>query len=89
MSSHSSFVAELTLPPTQDRYHSLREMIRQWQHLTLLKRAGIGHNIDGVAAVRPGILALLCPACPQFGINTVDMADDERYHVPYFDIYLG
>ena len=44
-------------------------MLRQWRHLQLLKRAGRGYYVEGVNSTRPGELALLCPACPQPGIN--------------------
>jgi hypothetical protein len=44
-------------------------MVRQWRHLKMLKRAGRGHDPDGVTATRGGELAVLCPACPQPGKN--------------------
>lgn len=76
-------------PVTQNRYHSLREMIRQWQHLTLSKRAGIGHSMNGVADVRGGALALLCPACPQYGINTLTMSKKDKLRIPLPDVDFG
>ncbi|KAJ7500922.1 hypothetical protein B0H11DRAFT_2225311 [Mycena galericulata] len=47
-----------------DRYHEFRRMTRQWNNLHMLKRAGRGHDADGIAATSPGECALLCPACP-------------------------
>lgn len=44
-------------------------MIRQWRHLKMLKRAGRGHDDQGVAGTAPGSCAVLCPACPHPGKN--------------------
>jgi hypothetical protein len=44
-------------------------MVRQWRHLKMLKRAGRGHDLGGVAATAEGECAVLCPACPHPGIN--------------------
>jgi hypothetical protein len=44
-------------------------MAREWRHLKMLKRAGRGHDPAGVAATREGECAIICPACPQPGIN--------------------
>jgi len=40
-------------------------IMREWQHLKMLKRAGRGHTLSGVM----GELAVVCPACPHPGIN--------------------
>lgn len=53
----------------QDRYTELMRMIRQWGHLKMLKRAGRGHDPDGVDGTGEGELAVLCPACPHPGKN--------------------
>lgn len=37
---------------------------RLWRHLKLLKRAGIGLRVEGVASAEPGSCAIECPACP-------------------------
>ncbi|KAJ7788496.1 hypothetical protein B0H14DRAFT_3576895 [Mycena olivaceomarginata] len=59
------------LDPSRDRYEEFLRMTRQWQHLMLLKRAGRAHDPceDRIAATKASELALLCPACPQPGIN--------------------
>jgi hypothetical protein len=44
-------------------------MIRMYRHIKLLKRAGRGNIPNGILTTPPGGLALLCPACPQPGIN--------------------
>ncbi|KAG1845595.1 hypothetical protein C8R48DRAFT_750720 [Suillus tomentosus] len=49
-----------------DRYRELMRVARQWRKLKLLKWNGFGHEEK---EVRPGDLALFCPACPQPGIN--------------------
>jgi hypothetical protein len=43
-------------------------MIREWRHLKMLKRSGYGHLEDEVEK-QSHSCALLCPACPQPGIN--------------------
>ncbi|KAF7371413.1 hypothetical protein MSAN_00778000 [Mycena sanguinolenta] len=53
----------------KDRYHEFLRMTRQWRNIQMLKRAGRGHDPAGVMATKAGECALLCPACPQPGIN--------------------
>ncbi|KAJ7500344.1 hypothetical protein B0H11DRAFT_1714858 [Mycena galericulata] len=53
----------------KDRYHEFLRMTRQWRHIRMLKRAGRGHDPEGIANTKLGECALLCPACPQPGIN--------------------
>jgi hypothetical protein len=38
----------------------------------MLKRSGRGHDPNGVAATQQGECAVLCPACPQPGMNLLD-----------------
>ncbi|KAJ7572679.1 hypothetical protein C8J56DRAFT_806785 [Mycena floridula] len=47
----------------------LRRMMRQWCWLLMLKRAGRGHDPEGVDKTALGACAVICPACPQVGIN--------------------
>ncbi|KAJ6500304.1 hypothetical protein DFH09DRAFT_1375882 [Mycena vulgaris] len=58
--------------PVRDRYDEFLRMAREWRHLQMLKRAGRGHDPYGVVATRAGECALLCPACPQPGMNLPD-----------------
>ncbi|KAF9458821.1 hypothetical protein BDZ94DRAFT_1172825 [Collybia nuda] len=51
------------------RYVEFMRMVRQWRHLKMLKRTARGHDPRGIEATKPGQCALLCPACPQPGIN--------------------
>ena len=44
-------------------------MTRQWNNLHMLKRAGRGHDLEGIGKTEPGGCALLCPACPHPGKN--------------------
>jgi hypothetical protein len=57
-------------------------MTRQWRNVQMLKRAGRGHEADGVAKTALGECALLCPACPQPGKNLPpgweDAPDDKQ-----------
>ncbi|KAJ7453814.1 hypothetical protein FB451DRAFT_1342514 [Mycena latifolia] len=48
----------------KDRYDEFVRMTREWRHIHMLKRAGRGHDPEGIANTAPGSLALLCPACP-------------------------
>ncbi|KAF8066636.1 hypothetical protein FPV67DRAFT_1417508 [Lyophyllum atratum] len=55
--------------PPKDRYRLFMTMVREYRHLKMLKRAGRGHDPAGTVATKPGECAVLCPACPQPGIN--------------------
>ena len=44
-------------------------MVREWRAVLMMKRGGRGHDVGGVAQTGQGELAVLCPACPQPGIN--------------------
>ncbi|KAK7024189.1 hypothetical protein VNI00_016497 [Paramarasmius palmivorus] len=54
----------------QNRYESFRRVTRQYRHLKMLKRGGRG-NVKAITVedTSQGELALLCPACPQVGVN--------------------
>ncbi|KAG6809300.1 hypothetical protein H0H92_000769 [Tricholoma furcatifolium] len=57
----------------KDCYQGFLLMVRQWRYLRMMKRAGQGHDPDGaVAGTKEGECAILCPACPQLGINLQD-----------------
>ncbi|KAJ7670794.1 hypothetical protein DFH06DRAFT_1267265 [Mycena polygramma] len=52
------------------RYKSFMRTMRQWRHLLMMKRAGRANDGDRlVAETKPGELAVVCPACPQPGVN--------------------
>ncbi|KAK7046263.1 hypothetical protein R3P38DRAFT_2507036 [Favolaschia claudopus] len=51
------------------RYNEFMRMTREWRNVRMLKRAGRGHEVDGIAQTKPGACALLCPACPHPGKN--------------------
>ncbi|KAF8055893.1 hypothetical protein FPV67DRAFT_1679300 [Lyophyllum atratum] len=63
---HTDNTGTTTIP---DRYSAFLRMVREWRHLKLLKRSGRGNDPQGVKATREGECAVLCPACPQPGIN--------------------
>ena len=50
-----------------DRYRELMRALRQWRDLSNRRRAG--QPLDPSVDLKPGDLALFCPACPQPGIN--------------------
>jgi len=64
-----------TLKPCQNLYPAFLNMARQFGHLKMLKRAGRGNSETGAAGTKEGELALLCPACPQPGINIPNVWD--------------
>ncbi|TFK67072.1 hypothetical protein BDN72DRAFT_879900 [Pluteus cervinus] len=55
--------------PQRNRYRALLDILRQYRHLKMLKRAGRGHDKGGVNETEQGQCAVLCPACPQPGLN--------------------
>ncbi|KAF9470843.1 hypothetical protein BDN70DRAFT_901798 [Pholiota conissans] len=57
------------IDPPKSRYRALFRMIMQWRHLQMLKWAGIQNEDGGIAAIRPGQLAVRCPSCPHPGMN--------------------
>ena len=44
-------------------------MTREWRHLKMMKRAGRGHDPDGVSGTPAGACAVECPACLLPGKN--------------------
>ncbi|KAG1759135.1 hypothetical protein EDD22DRAFT_981161 [Suillus occidentalis] len=60
------------IAPIKDRYSVFLRIMKQWRNLKSLKRSGRGHDPAGVDATQEGQLAVLCPACPQFGKNVLD-----------------
>ncbi|KIJ10277.1 hypothetical protein PAXINDRAFT_86313, partial [Paxillus involutus ATCC 200175] len=63
----SSDNAGLSKP--KDCYEAFMQMVREWRHLKMLKRSGRGHDPLGAENTRPGECAVMCPACPQPGMN--------------------
>jgi hypothetical protein len=58
-------------------------MTREWAHLKILKRAGRGHDPDGVNATKEGECAVRCLSCPRPGINLPEnwrnVPEDRQY----------
>ncbi|KAJ7749884.1 hypothetical protein B0H16DRAFT_1318981 [Mycena metata] len=52
-----------------DRYKAFGRMSRQYSFLKRMKRAGRGHDADGLAGTENGKAALLCWPCPHEGKN--------------------
>ncbi|KAI0750098.1 hypothetical protein C8Q80DRAFT_1219017 [Daedaleopsis nitida] len=53
----------------RDRYPALLNIMRQWRHLKMMKRAGRGHDPSGIAVTPEGSCVVDCPACPHPGKN--------------------
>ncbi|KAJ7225335.1 hypothetical protein GGX14DRAFT_556145 [Mycena pura] len=68
---------------TPDRYKAFMRMSRQYAYLKRVKRAGRGHEDNGLATTRPGGLAVACWACPADGRNLPkgwrDVGEKDRY----------
>ncbi|KAF9455819.1 hypothetical protein BDZ94DRAFT_1315796 [Collybia nuda] len=78
-----------TSPPPY-RYTAFMHMIREWRHLTLLKRSGRGHDPAGVEGTKEGECAVLCPACPQPGRNLPENWEDAPDHKQWlYTLFLG
>ncbi|KII82921.1 hypothetical protein PLICRDRAFT_83984, partial [Plicaturopsis crispa FD-325 SS-3] len=74
----------------QDRYSVFLRIIREWQYLAFLKRSGRGHDPGGHAGTKDGELAIICPACPQPGINLPDGWKDAPAPTKWiYTLYLG
>ncbi|TRM62975.1 hypothetical protein BD626DRAFT_403580 [Schizophyllum amplum] len=52
-----------------DRRHSFTLVVKQYRHISMLKRGGRCHDDGGVNGTSDGELALACPACPHPDIN--------------------
>ena len=62
-----------------DRYRETMRALRQWRDLASRRRAGL--PTDKGLQLKPGGLALFCPACPQPGVNLPEnwKEDPEQY----------
>ncbi|KAI0739708.1 hypothetical protein C8Q80DRAFT_1288610 [Daedaleopsis nitida] len=63
-----------------DRYRELLRVSRQWRNLKARKWNGYGHCDEELG---PGDLAVLCPACPQPGLNLPDNWQEDPQKVKY------
>jgi len=63
-------------------------MVCEWHHIKMLKPAARGHNPAGTAATKEGELAVLCPACPQPGINLPEGWEDASPHLRCVVVFL-
>ncbi|KAK0490084.1 hypothetical protein EDD18DRAFT_1465849 [Armillaria luteobubalina] len=64
-----------------DKLQIFLRVVREWRHIRLLKRSGRGNDPTGVKGTKPGECAVLCPACPQPGINMVDTREGEKAYL--------
>ncbi|KAF8191957.1 hypothetical protein K438DRAFT_1590620, partial [Mycena galopus ATCC 62051] len=52
-----------------DRLPQFMNIVREYRHLQMCKRAGRGHDPGGISATNAGELAIPCRACPHPDIN--------------------
>ncbi|KAF9503292.1 hypothetical protein BS47DRAFT_1374483 [Hydnum rufescens UP504] len=71
------------LVPVPNKYKSFCQMVREWRHLKMLKRAGHGNDPSSVLGTASGELAVICPACPEPGVNLpeewMNTPEEERF----------
>lgn len=60
----------------QYRYNELSLVLRIWVHMRMVRRGGGVHLSGGFGALKPGSLAVECPACPHPGKNLVTPQTD-------------
>lgn len=58
--------------PLQYRYIELSRCVRQFRHIMLIKRGGLGHSPLPLSSSSPGSCAVECPCCPHPGRNIPD-----------------
>ncbi|KAL5492982.1 hypothetical protein ACEPAI_4430 [Sanghuangporus weigelae] len=63
------YKSDKSRPQSFHKYKDFSIAVRLWRHLAMLKRAGRAHDPAGVVGMKPGQLAVECPACPHFGRN--------------------
>ena len=61
-----------------DLYREFRRMTRIWRWMKKLKWAGYGNKTKKASDVKPGELAVFCPACPQPNINIPNNWKEDR-----------
>ncbi|KAK0214468.1 hypothetical protein IW262DRAFT_1450136 [Armillaria fumosa] len=76
----------LNTPPSHRA--ALMRMLIQWRHLRLLKRGRWAHDVTGPEGTKPGELAVLCPSCPQPGINLPSDWDQAPPHLKFLYLLL-
>ncbi|RXW21399.1 hypothetical protein EST38_g4451 [Candolleomyces aberdarensis] len=77
------------LEDVPDRYHEFLRIVHEWRHLRLMKRAGRGLDPSGIKGTKEGECVVLCPACPQPGVNLPDnwdTSDDRWIHALFLAI---
>ncbi|KAF7377213.1 CxC2 domain-containing protein [Mycena sanguinolenta] len=52
-----------------NRLPQFMNIVREYRHLQMCKRAGRGHDPEGISGTGPGELAIPCRACPHPDIN--------------------
>ncbi|KAF9508989.1 hypothetical protein BS47DRAFT_1365591 [Hydnum rufescens UP504] len=71
------------LVPVLNKYKSFCRMVHEWRHLKMLKRAGRGNDPSSVLGTASGELAVICPACPEPGVNLpeewMNTPEEERF----------
>ncbi|KAF9504605.1 hypothetical protein BS47DRAFT_1368669 [Hydnum rufescens UP504] len=72
----------------QTQYVSFLHIIREWQNLKLLKHGGHAHDPSGTDGMKPGELAITCPACPDPDINLPPNWEKSPQELQYLYTYF-
>ncbi|KDR76587.1 hypothetical protein GALMADRAFT_67342 [Galerina marginata CBS 339.88] len=71
------------------RYKEIHRVFRIWRNLMILKRAGRGHDPEGVDSTPPGSLTVECPACPHPDRNLPENWDQPGPLMFLYILYLA
>ncbi|KAF9508430.1 hypothetical protein BS47DRAFT_1302875, partial [Hydnum rufescens UP504] len=72
----------------QTRYVSFLRIICEWRNLKLLKHGGCAHDPSGTDGMKPGKLAITCPACPDPDINLPPNWEKSPQELQYLYMYF-
>ncbi|KAK0460313.1 hypothetical protein IW261DRAFT_1587084 [Armillaria novae-zelandiae] len=72
-----------------DNFDAFIHVVCKWSFIRLLKRAGIGNELGGWKAAKPGSCAVECLACPCPGVNIPEHVDPDGSNTWEDTLYVG
>ncbi|KAK0502087.1 hypothetical protein EDD18DRAFT_1100581 [Armillaria luteobubalina] len=72
-----------------DNFDAFICVTHKWSFIRLLKRAGIGNDLGGWKAAKPGSCAVECLACPRPGVNIPERVDPDGPNAWEDTLYIG